>query len=303
MADASSVRAAADAAKGTLQRFPWAGSFPPDIEFDSRDDLRRAVLTLIVKSLQSDADEGVMTNYAVSQLITLAGSLGAVWEQRGSKEDLVRALILSMMGPSTRTVGRQIRDWLLANDPSWLNAAEEQSLNGLREGKGVSVKGTAASAPASSSKKDDLSAGFWKDAEDTIYEIIGSGSKATIRVVSYRGRAVNKTYSPSDAKWSQIRANLIADRMSGKLKRASGGEVETASRAPSSSPRSSFEATTRTAVSSLPSESPATQPTRPGMRPELKKGLIIGGSIFGIAMLGLAAVLIFTPGEPDGPQS
>jgi len=39
------------------------------------------------------------------------------------------------------------------------------------------------------------------------------------------------------------------------------------------------------------------------MRPELKKGLIIGGSIFGIAMLGLAAVLIFTPGEPDGPQS
>jgi hypothetical protein len=38
------------------------------------------------------------------------------------------------------------------------------------------------------------------------------------------------------------------------------------------------------------------------MRPELKKGLIIGGTIFGVAMLGLALVYVFTPGESDVPQ-
>lgn len=303
MASANSVRAAADAARGILTRLPWAGSFPPSIAFDSRDDLRRAILTLIVKSLQSDADEGVMTDYAVNQLITLSGNLGPLWDTKGKNEDLVRALILSMMGPSTRTTGRQIRDWLLTNDPSWLNAAEERSLDGLREGKGTSVKaGSAPAAATSSRRSDDLPAGLWKDAEDTLFEIVGSGNQATITVRSFRGRPVNKVYAPSDAKWSQVRANLIADRMSGKLKRASGAEVAAASAAPPRSgiSRASFEATVRSAAPSpLPSTSPTTSPPS-GMRPELKKGLIIGGSIFGVAMLGLAAVLIFTsPGESD----
>lgn len=303
MASANLVRAAADAAKGTLARFPWAASFPPSIDFDSRDDLRRAILVLIVKSLQADADEGVMTDTAVNQLITMAGNLGAVWDGRGKNEDLVRALIFSMMGPTTRPVGRQIRDWLLSNDPSWLTDAEERTLNGLREGKGVSVKPTDTRREAGTKSVGELAAGFWKDAEDTLYEIIGSGSDATIRVVSYQGRAVNKVYTAADAKWGQVRANLIADRMSGKLKRLSAAEASSAAAAATPpSRRSSFESAVKSTVANLPKESPGA-PKPEGMRPELKRGLIIGGSIFGVAMLGLAAVLIFTSkGESDVPS-
>ena len=300
MASANSVRLAADAAQGVLARFPWAASFPPSIDFDSRDDLRRAILVLVVKSLQADADEGVMTDTAVNQLVALSGSIGVLWDSRGKNEDLVRALVFSMMGPTTRSAGRQIRDWLLANDPSWLTDAEERTLNGLREGKGVSVKAPDTQSPAAPRKTDELPAGFWKDAEDTLYEVIGSGSKAVITVVRYQGRAMNKVYTSADKKWSQVRANLIADRMSGRIQRVSAADASAAvSAASRPAVRSSFESTVKSTASALPTTSP--EPAKGGgMRPELKRGLIIGGSIFGVAMLGLAAVLIFTSsGDSD----
>jgi hypothetical protein len=305
MASAAQVQAAANAANAVTSRMAWAESFPPSIDFDSRDDLRRAILTLVVKSLRSDADEGVITDYAVTQLITLSGNLGVLWDRSKNSENLIRALILSMMGPSTRTVGRQIRDWLLSNDPSWLTDAEQDSLDGLREGKGVNIRPTTSAAPKSSGKKtEDLVSGFWRDAEDTLFEIIGSGSSATIRVVSSGGRSINKVYTSADAKWSQVKANLIADRMSGKLKRVSAEDA--AKVTASASPRRSSPITPedlKQTVSRLPTDSPeAPAGKTSGLRPEVKKGLIIGGSIFGIAMLGLAAVLIFTPGESDVPQ-
>jgi hypothetical protein len=304
MASAAAIQNAANVAKGTVSRFPWADSFPPSIDFDSRDELRRAILVLVVKSLKDDADAGEVTDTAVTQLINIAGNLGSLWDSKGKNEDLIRALIFSMMGPSTRSVGRQIRDWLLSNEPSWLTATEEQTLSGLRQGKGVQVS-PKATPSSSGGKKEDLPSGFWKDAEDTLFEVLGSGAKATIRIVSYRGRPSTKVFTPGDAKWSQVRANLIADRMSGKLKRAAPEEIQEASTASARSSVSSSFSQKVQAVSranELPQESPSTQAASSGMRPELKKGLIIGGTIFGVAMLGLALVYVFTPGESDVPQ-